>query len=499
MGEVVVEEVLEVFFFLISLELVNLVCAALCVVWIIWALGAYGIRGICRDYLPVVLLGGVALFIGLDDARTIAGSTSNLPADFRSSFFIRLFGPSYLSLVLGAYVGQWHRKSAYQKHKAWYLLLPAATFALVLRGALKYSATVIASVPEPIVLIVLSLMAVGLFGYVCGDWIVRGLDELRSTIMTKAEEEKAQQTSSEAGSRWQQAGKALERDVLFARLGSARREVSQPEPQPPNPADAIEAQSQSSGVEVPPARVPREVEQASIQRGQPNTPSTPAAKAETINEPGPPAFLLPTLNKQSTDQANEEPPPPSFLLARERQNLPAVVPEVQVADEEIPAVRQTPRMQLKLKRSQRLSTFGKPIFVLDARMEIAPEECALIERYRLGDCVVYDSAAREKYQEAAKQHLEQTKDYEKSSSGGAALKSLGRMLYRLTRAGVSTALASMSLRITINSLMRGVHVECKDMDELLGAKTAIVQAGENLRSYIDTAVTFDGREEILEF
>jgi hypothetical protein len=53
--------------------------------------------------------------------------------------------------------------------------------------------------------------------------------------------------------------------------------------------------------------------------------------------------------------------------------------------------------------------------------------------------------------------------------------------------------------VTVYSLMKGVHVECKSMIELLGAEEAIADAGKNLRTYLDTAATFDGREEILEF
>ncbi len=73
-------------------------------------------------------------------------------------------------------------------------------------------------------------------------------------------------------------------------------------------------------------------------------------------------------------------------------------------------------------------------------------------------------------------------------------------MFRFARAGVSAARASFSLRITIDSLTtRGEHVECTDLNELLGAELAIVKAGEKLRAYLMTAATFDGREEILEF
>jgi hypothetical protein len=36
------------------------------------------------------------------------------------------------------------------------------------------------------------------------------------------------------------------------------------------------------------------------------------------------------------------------------------------------------------------------------------------------------------------------------------------------------------------------------MDELLGAENAIVEAARNLKAYLQTAATFDGREEIIE-
>jgi hypothetical protein len=36
------------------------------------------------------------------------------------------------------------------------------------------------------------------------------------------------------------------------------------------------------------------------------------------------------------------------------------------------------------------------------------------------------------------------------------------------------------------------------MNELLEAESAIREAAQNLRGYLDIAVTFDGREEIVE-
>ncbi|MEY9880424.1 hypothetical protein [Bradyrhizobium sp. USDA 329] len=58
---------------------------------------------------------------------------------------------------------------------------------------------------------------------------------------------------------------------------------------------------------------------------------------------------------------------------------------------------------------------------------------------------------------------------------------------------------ALSLRVTIETLMSGQHIECKDLDELLGAEAAILSACKNLKAYLETAQTFDGREEVVEF
>jgi hypothetical protein len=123
-----------------------------------------------------------------------------------------------------------------------------------------------------------------------------------------------------------------------------------------------------------------------------------------------------------------------------------------------------------------------------------------IQRYKLADTVVYDSKNRQQYSEAAKGHLESTRDQAslldspKNQLVGAA-----KTFYRLGRASFSTALGALSLRITVSSLLRGVHIECKSMGELLEGEDAIVTAARNVKQYLETAATFDGREEILEF
>ena len=140
-------------------------------------------------------------------------------------------------------------------------------------------------------------------------------------------------------------------------------------------------------------------------------------------------------------------------------------------------------MQLKLKRSQRSGGMlgGKVIFILDAKMDLTQEEDHNVKKYKLGSEVIYNS-------EASKKHLQ---------SGAAALASgsVGGLL----KSGVSIAMARLNLNITIDSLAKGQHVECKDLDELMGAEEAIRQACENVQGYLHLAATFDGREEVIEY
>lgn len=147
-------------------------------------------------------------------------------------------------------------------------------------------------------------------------------------------------------------------------------------------------------------------------------------------------------------------------------------------------------MQLKLKRSQRTGGMlgGKVIFALDARTDLTPDEKGLVSKYGLGKLVVYDSEARKKHSETAYGHFDE-----------GASSTVGRSLWKNARGIASAAMMALSLRVSVDSLTSGQHIECKDLDELLGAEAAILNACKNLKAYLETAQTFDGREEVLEF
>lgn len=153
-------------------------------------------------------------------------------------------------------------------------------------------------------------------------------------------------------------------------------------------------------------------------------------------------------------------------------------------------------MQLKLKRSQRAGGLmgSKVLFALDARAELKPDEKALVQKYGLGKTVVYDSEARRKNAESAYGHFDDA-----ATNPGYGGASLARGLWKNARGMASAAMMALSLRITIDGLVAGQHIECKDLDELLGAEAAILDACKSLKAYLETAVTFDGREEVVEF
>lgn len=155
-------------------------------------------------------------------------------------------------------------------------------------------------------------------------------------------------------------------------------------------------------------------------------------------------------------------------------------------------------MQLKVKRSQRAGGImsNKVIFILDARAEPTAEETALIKKYGLGKMNVYDSEARKKHQANAYGHFDVAAG---SPVMGATGKSIAGSLWSNARGLASSAMMALSLSVTVDGLIAGQHIECKDLDELLGAEMAMIEACKSAKGYLDVASTFDGREEVLEF
>jgi hypothetical protein len=147
-------------------------------------------------------------------------------------------------------------------------------------------------------------------------------------------------------------------------------------------------------------------------------------------------------------------------------------------------------MQLKIQRSQRVGglTGATVLFCLDVRADYSPEERDDIRKYRLGSQVIYNSRAAQK-------HL---------ASVGAQLARVDNPSLREKAAGlgrgvVSLAMAKMSLNISIDSLSRGQHIECKDLEELVEAEETVRTACKNVTRYLEVAATFNGSEIVIEY
>ena len=129
----------------------------------------------------------------------------------------------------------------------------------------------------------------------------------------------------------------------------------------------------------------------------------------------------------------------------------------------------------RLRRSQKSSMIrGTPVFQLHAAAELTGEERNLISKYNLGSTTVYAS---------------------EQLQNNVAIAQSGGGVFRTLRA---LAVASLNLRITVNDLAQGKQVECKSLEEMMGVEEAITTACQNLKGYLETALTFDGREVVVE-
>lgn len=124
-------------------------------------------------------------------------------------------------------------------------------------------------------------------------------------------------------------------------------------------------------------------------------------------------------------------------------------------------------MKLLLRRDQRAALIGsKPVFVLEVRSELTPDESADIKKYKLGDTLLYE-----------KKPLQQ---------GSNEYAQLGHTL----------AWRFANLTITINDLTNGKKVECKDILEMIGVEEQLKEAARNFKLVLDAAAGFGGEEVI---
>jgi hypothetical protein len=123
-------------------------------------------------------------------------------------------------------------------------------------------------------------------------------------------------------------------------------------------------------------------------------------------------------------------------------------------------------MNLLLRRDQRSGLLGKVVFQLDVRAEISREEMSAIERYRLGDTVLYSKG-------------------ELVDRGSGLLGLASRVAFK-----------AMNISVSINDLVRGKRIECKDIVEMLAVQEQIKEAAGTFKEVLNAAVHFGGEEVV---
>ena len=130
-------------------------------------------------------------------------------------------------------------------------------------------------------------------------------------------------------------------------------------------------------------------------------------------------------------------------------------------------------MQLKLRRSQKSGLTGNAIFILDVMAELTSEEFELVKKYKLQKQLVYSS-------DAADQNAELARAGKVSALGGMVMDRLTKRVF------------------TMQDLINGQHLECKDLNEVISTENQVHQACENIAGYLQVAKSFDGSEQIVE-
>ncbi len=123
-------------------------------------------------------------------------------------------------------------------------------------------------------------------------------------------------------------------------------------------------------------------------------------------------------------------------------------------------------MYLLLRRDQRSSLMGKIIFQLDVRAEISDEEYQSITRYRLGDTILYTKG-------------------EIIDPGSGLLGLASRLTFK-----------AMNISVSVDDLIRGKRIECKDIVEMLAVEAQIKEAAATFKQVLNAAMYFGGEEAI---
>jgi hypothetical protein len=121
-------------------------------------------------------------------------------------------------------------------------------------------------------------------------------------------------------------------------------------------------------------------------------------------------------------------------------------------------------MKVLLRRDQRDGLLGKVIFVLDVRAEVSEAELANIRKYKLGKEFLY------------------ARNSDAPTDPG--WKGVGKMIL----------FHALNLTLSVNDMISGKKIECKNILEMLATEQQIREAAINFGRVLEAASHFGGEE-----
>jgi hypothetical protein len=162
-------------------------------------------------------------------------------------------------------------------------------------------------------------------------------------------------------------------------------------------------------------------------------------------------------------------------------------------------------MQVLVRRSQYEGFWGTIYYTLDVLIEPSPDEAKLIARHGVGDIIVFDSQQRREYFERAQEHADAAGSHPIFQTSNNpeqvfidTLTSIGSTLYSIGGSTYNLIAGSLEVRITINDLINGAHIESDQSGEILDAEHIIKKSITALKAHLSNLQTFDDRQELYE-
>ena len=125
-------------------------------------------------------------------------------------------------------------------------------------------------------------------------------------------------------------------------------------------------------------------------------------------------------------------------------------------------------MKLLLRRDQQTAGLMRSTitFAITVRAEVSQQERNNIQKYKLGESVLYTRG-------------------ELTDKGSGLLGLASRAAFHM-----------MNISVSVNDLVNGKRIECKDIMEMLSVQEQIKEAAGNFKAVLDAAAHFGGDEVI---